>query len=378
MKIKVILKGSYGEGNFGDDALMFACVQILKERYSCDEIAIISKNKDIINTILPDIPVINPLLPGFCKFELLLYGGGTQFCSFPLTTNERSRKSVLKRLCRGFASPRKLYYYVLDKILPFDDRFKKRAALSVGLGPFVSNSQDEYNAQNIFKKLHYIAVRDTASLQLCQEWGAVATLRSDICFADGLWHYSMAIDKKPCEKRIAVIIRDWPHTSEGAGYIHSLVEAVQHLRSAGFIVEYISLCENADPKWMEIFNKNNEKCITWDSKNNSIDEFLELLSAYSCIITARYHGAVFGVLLGIPVICVEVEQKLELFSMLLSGYTSLWKQPFDTLELVQAIYHIDTNNEAIIRGVNEVKMQQSQLAMSMVNEFRNFVNIIGK
>lgn len=83
------------------------------------------------------------------------------------------------------------------------------------------------------------------------------------------------------------------------------------------------------------------------------------------MISARYHGAIIGALLGKRVICIEVENKLNLLSQQIPGI-SLWKKPFGLDEL----YHHMQNTEKIDkRSLEGLKLK----ADKMLHEFKKIV-----
>lgn len=372
---QVVIKGAYGSGNFGDDALMFVSSKILSEFYNEENMVF------ICNRILPyverDYPgsTIKIKVNRSLNADLLVYGGGTQFFSFPLTSNRTV--SFANKLLQNIFSPLLFIKKINNRLRykPVDQVSSKKIALGLGLGPFVKGSLQEKHAFSLFKKLDYISVRDQASKDICDSWGlSHAVIRSDLCFLTKYFpEISIAAEKNNFDRRkIGVIVRDWPHSKEGAIYLDKIISIANKLRNDGYEVSFISFHESGDKNIMALLRANNEQVLCWDTEKKTIENFMKELRCYDVFVTARYHGAVFGALLGKPVLCIGVENKLKLVSELFCRGARYWGGEFDESSAIELINDLFLNYQEAKEDLHKYVDQQNELGMKMVDEIKNF------
>ena len=79
---QIVIKGAYGESNFGDDALMLILFNYLKQKIDVQQIAFICKNVSYLSTFIPEAKILTIEEQKVVTAELFIYGGGTQFFSF--------------------------------------------------------------------------------------------------------------------------------------------------------------------------------------------------------------------------------------------------------------------------------------------------------
>lgn len=375
-KTTIAIKGGYGYGNFGDDALMFAAYEIVKKICPPEEIVFICKDSNYIKGIVPIARVVSPNSADARNAHTLVYGGGTQFYSFPLTS-KRGLGRGFGRIWRNARRPFQLVQKMFKKSVE-SSHFPsnaKIAAIGIGIGPFVEKCKRERWTQKLFVHMDYIALRDIQSYELCKQWGCKnISFSSDLCYLPELWQ-TQASDRQIDDgihkvKKVGIIIRDWPHTREGDSYSAPLFEVVDQLRAEGKDVEFISFALASDKVWTERLEKQHEHLITWDPERFSIPEFMRSLSCYDIFLSARYHGAVFASLLGKPVVCIGVEQKLEIVAGLFEDGARLWSYPFSVPECISMISDIENKYSVTVACMNKVVKEQKGITEKMVAEFR--------
>lgn len=373
---RIAIKGGYGQGNFGDDALMIAVYEITKRvfdsesiiKFVCQDVNYISKILPVVNSVSHD--------PNFAKSaDVLVYGGGTQFYSFPLTVDNRRMFALYSRIARNVRRPFQLVQNLQQKMIVSNQRV---IAIGIGLGPFIENCRIMRIAKKLFSCMEYIAVRDIYSYELCMEWGCNnVTIRSDLCYLPGLWNTSVSNlqlgNKRDQVRRIGIIVRDWPHTNEGDSYMTSLFQVVKELRSGGKEVEFVLFRNRNDSIWGKRLRDMNERHIYWEPEKCSISEFLVLLSNFDVFITARYHGAIFSSILGKPVVCIEVEQKLRLVSDLFGEGARLWTYPFSTSDCLRHISDLEFDYLGAVECLARVVKEQSSLVERLIVEYQQLV-----
>lgn len=372
----IALRGGYGFGNFGDDALMVAAYEIVRRVFPDQSLILKCSQSSYVRNIIPELTVMTPNDGILSPEDISVFGGGTQFFSFPLS-NISNKPSIFKRFLKSVRSPRKLGVQLHRKICE-SLFFKTRgivAGIGLGFGPFEKNSIEEQVTQSLIRKMCYLSVRDKSSYELCQKWGcSIAVLRSDLCYLPNLWkvhkHDIHSVVSHKHIRKVGVIIRDWPHTHEGDSYDNPLFKVVKILRSTNKQVVFISFALQTDREWVKKLNILNEPLVGWRPEIESIESFLKHLVSYDAFITTRYHGAVFGSILGKPVVCVEIEPKLQLVAELLKGGAQLWRYPFEVEECVQHIENLDNNYACSVKQLEDIVRSQSVLANRIIEEMR--------
>lgn len=379
-KKSVAIKGTYGCGNFGDDALMIAVYEITKKMFEPQHFLFICRNANYISKLLPGTEVVLQNSLAVKSAEVFVYGGGTQFFSFPLT-NQSGSLSLSDRIVRNLLKPRQLWQKIFHKMaaLVVSTTKQQVVALGVGIGPFNENCRGINNVKTRFARMKYIAVRDISSYSLCTEWGCNQSfLRSDLCYLPRLWSdYLSNIQLDNKDKRITkigVIVRDWPHTKEGDSYADSLFRVVDDLRSAGKEVNFISFDNEHDGAWPNRLRSRGEETIHWNPNKDSIENFLQMLSGYDAFITSRYHGAIFASILSKPVVCIEIEQKLRLVSELFGEGARLWAYPFNASQCLKHIKDLEVDYVEATESLKRVVEKQGMLVEKMINEYHEVVS----
>jgi len=367
MKTQVLVQGYYGAGNLGDDALMVACFELLSQLYPPKAITFRSTQLVLyLHRLVPNAHMVETETQ-LDSVGLQVYGGGTQHFTFPLTIQRSS--PAFKPL--PIAPPPAGWRFFQRKQKQSTPLIARRAAIGIGFGPF-EREEDRAELGPFFQQFGYVAVRDPASLETCRQWGLThAVLRSDLCFLPGLWDNLPRTGQSRLPFHLGVIVRDWPHSVEGATYREPLQQVVADLRHNGLQVTYV-LFQKGEA-WETELTERGEMVEVWDPNLDTIPRFLSRLAQFDCLLTARYHGAVFGALLGKPIICIEIEPKLSLAAELLAN-NHLWRQPFLPEACLAQIYDILHNYKQAQTLLLQAASNQRRLANKMKREFCNFVS----
>jgi hypothetical protein len=128
-----VIKGAYGTGNFGDDALFDVIHRALPKNAS---IAVIAKNASYLEKTYNNVIVFLPTDNVHIHCDTLLYGGGTQFYSFSKTSSTWHK--IKYHLMHPTYIPNKL----LNRLLKIS--FNKKVGLGLGLGPFCDYSSKNF------------------------------------------------------------------------------------------------------------------------------------------------------------------------------------------------------------------------------------------
>lgn len=378
---KIIIKGSFGEGNFGDDALMLVLSRIIGNICSEDNYAFIcNADAGYINNIIPSVAIIRKGCIESYSSNLLLYGGGTQFFSFNNggKTIEDNINKILKLFNDGII--KNIALRIRKKSCGREGiKYRYMASLGIGIGPF-SEKKDAIRIAKLFSLMSYVAVRDKNSYEFCQSHEiSKAGLYSDLCFLPNIFDDSLRSDfteLQKVKKRIGVIVRDWSHDDKGIAYSESIKNVINTLRDFECEVTYILFAGKNDVQWLKDIVRNNETYILWDPNTDTVEGFIKKLSIFDLFITARYHGAVFGALLGKPSVCIGIEPKLIQISEIMGDGGRLWNYPFIEEECVSAVMSVIKEYKKAISAISEFVKMQGDLADDMIKSFVDFADYI--
>lgn len=370
-KKKILVKGSYGETNFGDDLLMCVLENFFNEKFPNHDVTFCGAKNKYVSKLLNNSSFTDNIEAEVA--DVLVYGGGTQFFSFK---EERSRiEDLFVSFFNLLINNRKRLLNLILNKLNFNTKntIALQSSIGIGIGPFINNSRSENLSKLFLKDSKYLAVRDEVSLGYCQKWGLDnAILGADICFSDFLKFDSNFISKPKRiseKKKIGVIVRDWKHEKEGRAYYDSLLEFVKITdNNSEFEIQFIIFAPKKDLEWIDILKGRNVLC--WDPNTVTISSFLSQMDEFDAFISSRYHGAIFGLLLGKPVICIEIEPKLKILTEQIKELY-LWKKPFDVNELTNLLLSLDYSVQ-YEKSVNH----QKELSNSMFLSFETYLKSV--
>lgn len=369
---EIVVRGGYGLGNFGDDALMVACEMILSEAIIEENILFECEQSDYLLKILKVSNIVSK--KETTNAPILIYGGGTQFYSFPLTSG-KSLVSLLTKAYGCLKDPQRLVNYLTKKIRIKKDlghtlNLQYLAAIGIGLGPFVAGSSQEKNCEEIFRKMDFVSVRDAFSYKLCREWD-IKNLNygSDLCYCKSFLQY-IPNPKEVPKNKVGIIIRDWKHTKDGASYMSKITSLVKELKKLKINVDIISFSNKSDQRLLKLLENCSCRTVVWQRDIFEITDFINILNTYDFFLTARYHGAIFASILSKPFIAIDIEPKLNLVHNVFQHGSHLWKFPFNIDDCIFYINTIFAKYESYVQEIEAEVAMQRNLTMNMIDEFK--------
>ena len=152
MSYLVTIIGGYGLGNLGDDALMSTAIEAVRGKVDDSRICVkAAVNTGYLRRHFPDIRFVSREFSGLIETKVLLYGGGTQFYSFPGVSGD-----TMHRVRKYLFDPDELWRAVKRRLAVCTIEQEHTAAISVGIGPFVGNCPREARARDILKSCQWI------------------------------------------------------------------------------------------------------------------------------------------------------------------------------------------------------------------------------
>lgn len=344
METNIVIRGGYGFGNFGDDALMYTIVKELNEVST--DIVLLCQSASYINNILPGIKVMDyHKLKQPVNSKLLVYGGGTQFYHFKKNTFSKGLKDKIFNLShiKNYINKKIVKKNFIENKFQISNYASHIALVGVGVGPFdIENSTIERKTGELFAKAEFVGVRDEFALKKSKEWGVKKPILSpDICYSFNSHFLDSYTNEANEIKKIGVIVRDWNYANGGGEYYEKLQQATEKLKKDGYEIKYILFDAESDSYWYS--KKDKLDMIIWNPEKDKFDSFLEEISKCDLFITARFHGAIFASLLNTPFITIEVEQKLKFISETYSESSYSWGNPFDLEDLYSKISLLNEN-----------------------------------
>ncbi|TGE79856.1 hypothetical protein C7Y70_15215 [Pseudoalteromonas sp. KS88] len=333
---KCLIRGAYGASNFGDDALLDVIYTKLLSKYSEQDIAIWGSNNVYLSSWYPQSKIIIKKDLYKTQCDTLIYGGGTQFYDFG-----KGRSS--KQLVGLLTNPAYTFNKLVNKLLGKGKKpveFNRELYLAVGMGPFLPDSVIKKNVLQKMKRSDFVSLRDDKSMAFAEQANVTALKTVDICLSKTLQ------EGKKDNGRIAVVLRDWEHT-ESEYTIEHLYDKLKHLDLAN--VDFITF--GKDQKLKQFIKERNLNLYEWDPYKMTIDDFLNVFGRYELIYSSRYHGVIYSVLLGIPVIALPIEPKLVQASLELPGVT-LYEPEHDFLYYKD---YAQANYDKIVNSLLETK-----------------------
>lgn len=373
----LIVRGAYGHYNFGDDALMAGVDAILRCVASqvSAPVAFVCQDEPYVRKLVPHANIISTHDACRITTDVLLYGGGTQFYSFPRTAG-RPRSAVLRTLWG--ISPvlyihlRAAYRMLGRQRLGPSLSPERTMALGIGVGPFVDGSIEERLTRSLFRGMSFVAVRDEASVRQCHQWRVRRVKQyCDIC----CWRpfYATLLPSQSLRQsvqRVLIIVRDWTHDDVGIGYRDSVLRLRQRLHGQGIESTFCLFKGHHDVAWDHFLHTSGAPLLSWNPEHMTLSEFCAQIAEFDLFITARYHGAIFATLLEKPTICIDIEPKLSSVAEDIGLKDLVWSPPFDERECMELVARVQENMIEYVSRVRMAKARLTDMAEEMVSAFR--------
>lgn len=293
--------GYYGYGNSGDDALLKAIINDIRQFDPCFNPIVLSNNPDKTSKAY-GVECVNRFSVGqikkaFEKTRLLIVGGGS--------------------LIQDVTSTKSLMYYL------YCIRLAKKKGLKVmlysnGIGP-ITKDGNRKRAAKILNMVDVITLRDSESVKLLETMGVnrpEIVLTADPAF--GL---------NPCEdtrterlldelgidgKYICMSVRNWSDDSpEVFSGIAKMADYIS--QKYGLLPVFVPMQYSKDKQISEKIISLMEQKGIFVNKVIEIEDLLGLISRSEASVAVRLHMLVFGALTNVPSIGIEYDPKVSSF-----------------------------------------------------------------
>lgn len=366
---KILLKGFYGFGNFGDDILMLTTYNIVKEIFPQAEIFVgsESKNPAYIHKYLQGVKIINSAEN--LTVNWIVHGGGGVFFDF---SKHATKYIFLNRFIRaiGYQAYRNLYE--LFRKLRGNGLIKQnaRAGLGIGVGTYTPSSNRFFSDILALSTFDILLVRDDPSVQNAKLYCGSRNIykSTDLAFLSSHW-MPTNIRKSSPQEAIGFVLRDWLFDNN----VSVMLEVAKELLSRGQEVKFFALDEDSDAQFITSASSLGPVYV-WNPVENTMENYLSELATCKLMISSRAHGAIVSACLGIPVCCVCIEPKLEQVAMMLNNSARTIRKPFKKEEALKEIEQILQELPFLkLSTLQDVTRNNLEISEG-INIFRNFIS----
>ena len=316
---KVLLLGSYGQSNLGDDLLMWNYLQFLSA-HGATEIYVNANTTEhipkAIKKAFPDIKVVNTYKTPLLKYiqliksvDYIVYGGGTLYKELYASTG-RSRYSVIVRLM-GFnliASLLGTRVYHLHIGI---------GSLKTKRGRLITKLALTFAAKTIFRdKESFAFARDTLHVPAHKIAQSV-----DGLFIDPIWQNTwrekqLKIDRKKYKRVVGInILSDIPDWIDRKSYLKTMRQFATELLKKGDFVVFIP--------FQTAFNANNDYVFmdkTFAAQLRSYKNYILLddvpidlvhfyMSQCDVLVGMRFHSLLLSTVCQLPFVAIAYDTK---------------------------------------------------------------------
>lgn len=358
--MRIVVSGYYGSKNGGDEAMLAAMLEVLREEISDLQVTVISLNPEYTkrrhNVDAVPMPDIWTIIKKIRAADLLISGGGS--------------------LLQNVTSGRSLYYYLA--IIFFALFFGRKVMLyAQGIGPI--RGMFAHKLMNlIVNRVDLITVRDRGSLE---ELSRLKITRPKIfCTADpvlAIKPVSLDIGKKilarnsiSCEgKLIGVAIRHWIDLEHFQRELSTALDRLIEETDAKIIFIPMKFPEDirAAQSTADLMKKSSSVL----DEEFSTQEILSLVGCMDILIGVRLHALIFAGVMGVPMLGISYDPKIERF------LDSVGEEPLGNLSDVTAdkIFaetskklseHKNFRNDTLLKELGELARKNAKLAVELI------------
>lgn len=367
---QVLLLGSYGQSNLGDDLLMWNFLQLLKER-DFDTIYVNANTVELIpepiKKAFPGMKIINTYETSILDYvqlirqmDCVVYGGGTLYKELYGSTG-RGKYSVIVRmmgfnmLARLFGTP--VYH------------------LNIGIGSLKSFWGRWITKRALMAATHSI-FRDQKSydyaLETLQIPAEKITKSTDGIFLNHVWEKpwnkaKLSIDRSTYRRVVGVnILSDIPDWIDRKKYIQTMQTFVGELLSEG---DYVLLVP-----FQHAFNPRNDKVFMEDVfakelkmdgcellSEVPIDQISSVLQQCDVFVGMRFHSLLLSLVNHVPFVAVAYDTKCWRFVQEVGYEHALELEKLDVKSLLEHYEHA-------VKAAAKTKKQLAKISTQLYEE----------
>ena len=300
---KIVICGYHGFANSGDEALLKAMIDTLRNKYADLSITVLSMKPESTRKLYNVESVYRynllKIYRLFKNSDLFIFGGGS--------------------LLQDITSKRSLYYYLTILNMAIKSGIKVML-YGNGIGPLV-HSKSRARVAGCLNKVDLITLRDDLSDKLLAEIGVnkpPVYITADPAFTlrfEDLPKNDLLLSeaKIPSGTKYAVVsVRDWEKVDPNFAY--SIAKCCDNLYSKHGIVSLFVPMQYKDDEEisLNIISKMESKGYII-RRPLEIDEVFSLIGFSTLSIGMRLHTLIYATTLGVPIVALSYDPKVEAF-----------------------------------------------------------------
>lgn len=294
---KIAMLGYYGYGNSGDDALLGAIINDLKQQMPDISPIVLSHNVKATQMYFgvecADRFNIKQVTDAFKRCEMLILGGGS--------------------LIQDITSTKSLLYYL------WCIKLAKKLGLKVmlyanGIGPIVKE-ENKKRAAKVLNSVDVITLRDDESAEFLNELGVTnpdITVTADPAFSFENESEDISGEFGIRDEYICMSVRNWPDAD--AKVINGIAQMCDYIISNYSLTPvFVPMQFEKDLNPAKLVASRMEGNAVVIHKKLSVKQIIALIKHSKAVVSVRLHMLIFGAAASVPGIGIEYDPKIRGF-----------------------------------------------------------------
>lgn len=360
----IAILGYYGYDNSGDDAILKSFIDHVQHYHKDLSVVVLSNNPSqtrklyrVQSTHRFHLLKIHAILS---KTRLFITGGGT--------------------LIQDGTSSRSLWYYL--SMIKLALRKGAQAVLFAnGLGP-LTRKKNRKSASEILNKMRVITLRDASAYEELKSLGVTKPLTKiavDPVLA--LSPVDPSVGLRILEKEgipisgnmVALCLRKWKKVKHSEEILAALADKIAVDFHA--VPLFVPMQHPDDLRFSKkVIRRMNEKGYVLHG-SYSVDEAMSILGNTDLVIGMRLHSLIYAVNMGLPMVGLAYEPKVDYFMQSINQPYVSWDESFSIPELMEKIHAVWQNSSSIKDKLKEMKpclelkvKEATELTLSSLNQ----------
>lgn len=327
----IVLSGYYGFGNDGDEAILYAITQALKQFQPDSRITVLS-NDPAATSKTYNVQAVNrwrfrDVYTAIKQSDGLLSGGGS------LLQDHTGIKSI-----PYYAGVMKVAQWLKKPVLVY----------AQGVGP-IQRKHNRWIVKRVLNHVSQVTVRDSASKTLLEQLGVslpIQVVPDPVISLDCSTFKNEWLDANQVDNpMIAVSVRDWPATVD---FKKRIAVCLDQLVNDGKTVVFVPMHGKSDEAVSEQTGALMQQKSYLVPSSLSLKEKISIIGCADLLIGIRLHALIFSAITNTPFVAISYDPKVDSFA-------SMCDQP--------VIGHLNVDNwcdEKLLRRVNHMLKNADQ------------------
>ncbi|NLY17922.1 MAG: polysaccharide pyruvyl transferase CsaB [Clostridiaceae bacterium] len=340
----ITVLGYYGYDNSGDDAILKSFIDHVQRYYKDLSVVVLSNNPSQtrelyrVQSVYRFHPIKLPLI--LSKTRLFISGGGT--------------------LIQDGTSSRSLWYY-LSMIKLALKKGADGVLFANGLGP-LTRKRNRNAASEILDKMEVITLRDPNAYEELKSLGVTKPITKVavdpvLALPPGDLKVGLKILKNEGipsgERTIAFCLRKWKKVKRSEEILASLADKITADYNA--IPLFVPMQHPDDLRFSRKIIRRMQKKGYVINGRYSVNEIMSILGNTDLVIGMRLHSLIYAVNMGLPMVGLAYEPKVDYFMESINQPFVQWNDSFSMPKLMEKINYVWHNASSIKDTLKEMK-----------------------